>query len=104
MSRPNATAAADVAGGASLLTARAGVYACPGMNGAILLLLGVVFAAAAPAKFASPQPFRATIRKLYGPRAAGPMSVAIPVVELLLGGWLISGASPQKAAAVAVVV
>jgi uncharacterized membrane protein YphA (DoxX/SURF4 family) len=74
------------------------------VNGAILLLLGVVFATAALAKFASPEPFRATIRRLYGPRAAGPMSLVIPVMELLLGGWLISGASPQKAAAVAVVV
>jgi uncharacterized membrane protein YphA (DoxX/SURF4 family) len=72
--------------------------------GAILLLLGGVFAAAAVAKFASPEPFRATLRKLYGPTLARPIAIVVPVGELLLGGWLISGASPRKAAAVAVVV
>lgn len=75
----------------------------PGVHGAILLLLGVVFAAAAVAKLASPEPFRATVRKLYGPRAVTPMGVGVPLMELLLGAWLISGVSPQKAAAVAVV-
>jgi uncharacterized membrane protein YphA (DoxX/SURF4 family) len=75
-----------------------------GVNGAILLLLGFVFAAAALAKLASPDTFRATIRKLYGPRAAGLMTIAVPVAELLLAAWLISGASPRKAAAASVVV
>jgi uncharacterized membrane protein YphA (DoxX/SURF4 family) len=74
------------------------------VNGAILLLLGAVFAAAALAKFTSPQTFRATLGKLYGPRAAGPMTIAVPGAELLLAAWLISGASPRKAAAASVVV
>jgi hypothetical protein len=76
----------------------------PGVNGAILLLLGVVFAAAAVAKLTSPEPFRATIRKLYGSRAVTPMGVGVPVVEFLLGAWLVSSTAPLKAAAVAVVV
>jgi uncharacterized membrane protein YphA (DoxX/SURF4 family) len=73
------------------------------VNGAILLLLGAVFAAAALAKFASPEPFRATLRTLYGRRAAAPMAVAVPVMEALLAAWLVSGASPRKATALAVV-
>jgi uncharacterized membrane protein YphA (DoxX/SURF4 family) len=75
----------------------------PDVHGAILLLLGVVFIAAALAKLTSPEPFRATVRKLYGPRAVTPIGVGVPITELFLGAWLISGAFPHHSSAVALV-
>ncbi len=75
-----------------------------GMSGAILLLLGAVFVTAGVSKLASPDPFRNTLRKLVAPSLAGPMTVGIPMQELLLAMWLLSGVAPRHAAAVAVVV
>lgn len=74
------------------------------MSGAILLLLGALFAAAGVSKLAAPDPFRNTLRKLVAPALAGPMTVGIPIQELVLSAWLLSGLAPRQAAAVAVVV
>lgn len=74
------------------------------MAGAILLLLGTVFAAAGVSKLLSPDPFRNTLRKLVPAALVGPVSIGIPVQELLLAMWLITGVAPREAAAVAVVV
>lgn len=74
------------------------------MAGVILLLLGVVFAAAGLSKLASPEPFRSTVLKLFGARAVTPMGLGVPIVELALGSWLVSGAMPRHAAAASVIV
>ena len=74
------------------------------MSGAILLLLAAVFAAAGVSKILSPEPFRATLRKLMpAPLAAG-ASRAIPALELALSAWLLTGVAARQAAGVAIVV
>jgi uncharacterized membrane protein YphA (DoxX/SURF4 family) len=74
------------------------------MPGAILLLLGLVFALAGASKLLSPDAFRATLRKLVPASAVRLIVVGLPVFELLLGAWLISGVAPRQAAGAAVVV
>lgn len=74
------------------------------MSGAILLLLGFVFALAGALKLFSPERFRDTLRKLLTPRVAPAVSVAVPVLELVLAAWLVSGVAPRQAAGAAIVV
>jgi uncharacterized membrane protein YphA (DoxX/SURF4 family) len=74
------------------------------MTGAILLLLGAVFAVAGISKLLSPDPFRTTLRKLMPQTVAHPATYAIPVQELVLAAWLLSGLAPRLAAAVTILV
>lgn len=74
------------------------------MSDAILLLLAVVFAAAGASKLMSPDPFRNTLRKLAPKRLVPAAALAIPLFELALAAWLLSGVAPRQAAGVAIVV
>jgi uncharacterized membrane protein YphA (DoxX/SURF4 family) len=74
------------------------------MVGAIVLLLAFVFALAGISKLLSPDRFRATLRKLMPLGAATVMVRAIPLTELLLAAWLVSGLAPRQAAGIAIIV
>jgi len=71
------------------------------VSAAATLLLAVTFAAAAIAKLRDPQPFVATLSALVSPRAARPLARAVPIGELALAAWLLTGAAPRAAALVA---
>ena len=59
------------------------------MSGAIVLLLAAVFGMAAVSKMRARARFVAVLRNLV-PWLAGPASILIPGVELLLAGFLLS--------------
>jgi len=68
------------------------------VSAAATLLLAVTFAAAAIAKLRAPQPFVATLTALVPARAARPLARAVPLAELALAAWLVSGVAPRVAA------
>lgn len=68
------------------------------MTGTLILLLTLVFAAAGVAKLRAPNPFEASLRKLVAKPFVEPLSLTIPIAELLLAIWLISGRAPRPAA------
>ena len=72
------------------------------MSGAIVLLLAAVFGMAAVSKMRARARFVAVLRNLVPWRLAGPASILIPGVELLLAGFLLSGLAPQKAIVAAI--
>jgi uncharacterized membrane protein YphA (DoxX/SURF4 family) len=74
------------------------------MPGTILLLLSVGFVVAGVAKLAAPERFRATLRKLMPAGAARLAGTGVPILELLLAAWLVSGIAPRHAAATAMLV
>jgi uncharacterized membrane protein YphA (DoxX/SURF4 family) len=74
------------------------------MSGAILMLLGFVFALAGVMKLVSPEPFRDTLRKLFAAGVAPVLAITVPLLELALAAWLVSGVAPRQAAGTAVVV
>src|SRR5690348_9764028 len=74
------------------------------MSGTILLLLAFVFGLAGAMKLGSPEQFRDTMRKLFGARLARPLSVTVPVLEIALALWLLTGLAPRQAAAVSILV
>jgi hypothetical protein len=67
------------------------------MPGTIILLLAAVFVIAAVTKLRSKDAFRAVLRGLFPRALVEPALVIVPVVELALGTFLLSGIA-QKAA------
>jgi len=61
------------------------------MTGAYLLLLGLVFLAAAASKFHDRQSFSKTLAQLFAEPFARPASLLIPGIEIVLGLSLIAG-------------
>ncbi|MGI8967237.1 MAG: MauE/DoxX family redox-associated membrane protein [Limisphaerales bacterium] len=75
---------------------REGTYLQP-MPETIILLLAAIFLLAAISKFRSRDAFSAVLRNLLPAVLVAPMSIFVPLVELLLAGFLLSGIAPQKA-------
>jgi hypothetical protein len=67
------------------------------MPGAVILILAVVFVSAAIAKLRSKDAFRAVLRALFPRAVVEPAVVIVPVAELALGAFLLSGISPNRA-------
>lgn len=72
------------------------------MSGTIILLLVTIFILAAISKLRSLDAFSAVLRNLIPAPVVGPTSIIIPVVELILAGFLLSGIAPQKAIVAAI--
>ncbi|MDB6123856.1 MAG: hypothetical protein JWQ71_2849 [Pedosphaera sp.] len=66
------------------------------MSGVIILLLAAVFLTAAISKLRAQDAFRAVLRNLIHERLVNPTALIVPLVELLLAGFLLSGVAPQK--------
>jgi uncharacterized membrane protein YphA (DoxX/SURF4 family) len=66
------------------------------MTGAYLLLLGIVFLAAALAKFQDRQTFAQTLAKLFADPFAQVASFVIPCLEAILGLCLIAGLAARQ--------
>jgi putative oxidoreductase len=69
------------------------------MSGAIILLLATVFVMAAIAKLRSTDAFRTVLRALLPRAMVGPAAVVVPVFELALAAFLLSGVAPKNAIA-----
>ncbi len=67
------------------------------MSGTIILLLAAVFILAAISKLRARDAFSAVLINLIPSPFIGFASIIIPVIELLLAGFLLSGIAPQKA-------
>ncbi len=74
-----------------------GISSNPPMPGTIILLLATVFIFAAISKLRSRDAFRAVLINLIPSALVGLLSIFVPLVELFLGGFLLSGMAPQKA-------
>lgn len=68
------------------------------MSGTIVLILAVVFGAAGVAKLRGRDAFEAGLRKLVPKALVAPVAVGVPVVELMLAAWLVSGHTTHIAA------
>ena len=73
------------------------------MPGTIILLLSVVFALAAISKLRSRDTFRSALQKLLPESVAAPASLFVPLLELFLALFLISGIAPHIALASAII-
>lgn len=69
--------------------------------GAMVAILALIFAAAGIAKLRGREMFRARLRKLLPRALVAPTAVGVPVAELLLAAWLVSGYVRPVAAACA---
>jgi hypothetical protein len=72
------------------------------MSGTIILLLAAVFALAAIAKLRSRDAFAAVLRSLVPALLVKPLSVMVPVLELALAAFLLSGIATQTAIGVSI--
>lgn len=72
------------------------------MSGVIILLLAAVFALAGVSKLGSPGAFRAVLRGLLPAGLVAPVAILVPVVELTLVVFLVSGITPRNTVAAAV--
>lgn len=73
------------------------------MPGAIVLLLAIVFVIAAIAKLRSEAAFRAVLRGVFPKLLVEPLAAVVPVAELALAAFLLSGLAPQRAAVGAII-
>jgi uncharacterized membrane protein YphA (DoxX/SURF4 family) len=73
------------------------------MTGSIVQLLAVVFLIAAISKLRSRDAFRAVLRGILPGWLVEPVAVLVPIAELALAPFLLSGIMPQAAAGAAVV-
>ncbi|MEO7299040.1 MAG: MauE/DoxX family redox-associated membrane protein [Verrucomicrobiota bacterium] len=67
------------------------------MSGTIILLFVGIFILAAISKLRSREAFSAVLRNLLPRIFVNPVSILVPIVELLLAAFLLSGIAPQKA-------
>ena len=72
------------------------------MAGAIVLLLAAVFVIAATSKLRSKDAFRAVLRRMVPARIVEAIAVLVPLAELALATFLLSGIAFQKALCCAV--
>jgi uncharacterized membrane protein YphA (DoxX/SURF4 family) len=72
------------------------------MSGAIILLLAAIFVLAAISKFRSSDAFGEVLRNLFPPPLIKPVAIMVPLSELLLAGFLLSGVAQKKAIATAI--
>jgi len=73
------------------------------MPGAIILLLVTVFVIAAIAKLRAKDAFRTVLRGLLPRPLVGPVAAVVPMIELALGAFLLSGITQKKALECAII-
>ncbi|MEO7299254.1 MAG: MauE/DoxX family redox-associated membrane protein [Verrucomicrobiota bacterium] len=74
------------------------------MSGTIILLLSTIFILAAISKLRSRDAFQAVLINLIPASLLGPVSIIVPILELLLAGFLLSGIAPQKSIIAAIAI